>query len=276
MTKIPLSRDSTRRTGCQSEPGMTGKRRRVSHGNAYLQTASALSLARNRASHWQQGLADTLEAATGPDVAGVFLCPLGNVLDAAVAMAPRRYVPLGQCLVDEIFPRWIRDGVIRLRGPFETDRERLRQHVRALRSEFLEPAGFQDLALEFLRTEDGEIAGWISIFGRSPGENERARVFLSEIREKAQEAVRASLAIAVALGVRLPKLSPMGLSNRERQVAELAASGLTDLNIARRLDISEGTVGRHLHNIFGKLGVRSRQQLGDLSVTSRARRPSAA
>ena len=255
---------------------MTGKRRNVSDGNAYLQTASALSLARNRASDWQQGLADTLEAGISPDVAGVFLCPLGTVLDASVAMAPRRYVPLGQCLVDEIFPRWLRDGVIGSRGPFEADRERLRQNVRAIRREFLEPAGFQHLALEFLRTEDGEIAGWVSVFSRSLGESERSRAILSDIREQAQEAVRASLAIAVALGVRLPKLSPMGLSDRERQIAELAASGLTDLNIARQLDISEGTVGRHLHNIFGKLGVRSRQQLGDLSVTSRSRRASAA
>ena len=248
----------------------------MSHGSAYLQTAGALHFARSHAFDWQQGLADGLEVAIRPDVAGVFLCPLGNVLDASVAMAPRRYTPLGQCLVDEIFPRWLRDGVMRPHGRHATETERLREQGRAIRSEFLEPAGFQHLALEFLRTEDGEIAGWVTLFSRSPAQSAQSEALLRDVWQRAQEAVRASLAIAVALGVRLPKLSPMGLSDRERQIAELAASGLTDLNIARRLDISEGTVGRHLHNIFGKLGVRSRHQLGELSIPNGRRRASAA
>jgi ATP/maltotriose-dependent transcriptional regulator MalT len=49
-----------------------------------------------------------------------------------------------------------------------------------------------------------------------------------------------------------------GLSNRERQVLTLVASGQTNRAIASALSISEKTVARHLSNIFTKLGLTSR------------------
>ncbi|WP_432840388.1 response regulator transcription factor [Dactylosporangium sp. CA-092794] len=48
------------------------------------------------------------------------------------------------------------------------------------------------------------------------------------------------------------------LSDRERQVLGLVAIGLSNAQIASQLDIVEGTVKRHLRNIFAKLGARSR------------------
>ena len=52
---------------------------------------------------------------------------------------------------------------------------------------------------------------------------------------------------------------PIGvLTNRERQVLSLVASGETNRQIAATLGISEHTVARHLSNIFDKLGVTSR------------------
>lgn len=48
------------------------------------------------------------------------------------------------------------------------------------------------------------------------------------------------------------------LTSREDQVLRLLAEGLGDAAIARRLVISQKTVGAHLSRIYGKLGVRSR------------------
>jgi DNA-binding NarL/FixJ family response regulator len=48
------------------------------------------------------------------------------------------------------------------------------------------------------------------------------------------------------------------LSEREVQVLTCVADALTNRQIAARLDITEGTVKRHLRNIFNKLGATSR------------------
>lgn len=48
------------------------------------------------------------------------------------------------------------------------------------------------------------------------------------------------------------------LSEREREVLRLLARGMRNSDIAATLFITEGTVKRHLTNIYGKLKVRSR------------------
>ncbi|MCB0167556.1 MAG: tetratricopeptide repeat protein [Anaerolineae bacterium] len=50
------------------------------------------------------------------------------------------------------------------------------------------------------------------------------------------------------------------LSDRELEVLDLIAAGLSNQEIADKLIIAEGTVKKHIHNIFGKLGVRRRSQ----------------
>jgi len=57
----------------------------------------------------------------------------------------------------------------------------------------------------------------------------------------------------------LPRVE--GLTGRERQVAALVASGLSNREIAARLVISQRTVDAHVNHIFAKLGVSSRVQL---------------
>ena len=51
------------------------------------------------------------------------------------------------------------------------------------------------------------------------------------------------------------------LSERELEVATLAAQGLSNRAIAAELYIAQATVARHVANIFGKLGITSRAQL---------------
>jgi len=51
------------------------------------------------------------------------------------------------------------------------------------------------------------------------------------------------------------------LSDRERQVADLVATGLTNPEIADRLFLSRKTVERHVSNALGKLGARNRTEL---------------
>jgi LuxR family maltose regulon positive regulatory protein len=50
------------------------------------------------------------------------------------------------------------------------------------------------------------------------------------------------------------------LSERELQVLRLIADGLSNAEIAEKLVIAQGTVKRHINNIYGKLGVQSRTQ----------------
>jgi two-component system nitrate/nitrite response regulator NarL len=58
------------------------------------------------------------------------------------------------------------------------------------------------------------------------------------------------------------------LTAREQQLVGLVAEGLANKQIARRINISEGTVKIHLHNIYQKLGVSNRTALTTLAHRS--------
>src|SRR5947209_9906720 len=51
------------------------------------------------------------------------------------------------------------------------------------------------------------------------------------------------------------------LTVREAQIARLARDGLSNTEIGTRLFISPRTVEYHLHKVFGKLNIASRQEL---------------
>ena len=51
------------------------------------------------------------------------------------------------------------------------------------------------------------------------------------------------------------------LSPREIEIIKQVAAGLRNVEIGKKLFISEGTVKIHLHNIYQKLGVDSRTKL---------------
>jgi DNA-binding NarL/FixJ family response regulator len=70
------------------------------------------------------------------------------------------------------------------------------------------------------------------------------------------------IAVAESLGIARNALSPAAaLTRREREVAELIATGLSDKEIARRLNISLATAKLHVHNLLGKLNVQRRGQV---------------
>ena len=84
---------------------------------------------------------------------------------------------------------------------------------------------------------------------------------LNGIRAAARgEAPLAPRAASAVLAARRQRQPADALSDREREVLVLAASGLVNKQIARRLGIAEKTVKAHLTNVFRRIGVADRTQ----------------
>ena len=79
---------------------------------------------------------------------------------------------------------------------------------------------------------------------------DRARRELASVGEKATKRARTGTA----------------LTPQETQVAELAATGLTNTEIGSRLFISAHTVEWHLSNVYAKLAIKSRRQLRNVEL----------
>jgi DNA-binding NarL/FixJ family response regulator len=103
-----------------------------------------------------------------------------------------------------------------------------------------------------------EAASEAAVAHRAAGREQAARA----------SAARASVLAGQCEGARTPALQllqqPPGLTPREREIAGLAAAGLSNRAIAERLVVSVRTVDNHLQHVFDKLGVRSRRELGPL------------
>ena len=61
--------------------------------------------------------------------------------------------------------------------------------------------------------------------------------------------------------------SLVGLTERERQIMLLVSEGLSNKEIARRLNVSDGTIKVHLHHIFQKLDISNRTSLAALAIS---------
>jgi len=59
------------------------------------------------------------------------------------------------------------------------------------------------------------------------------------------------------------------LTTRERQIILLVAEGLSNKAVGRRLELSDGTVKIHLHNVYQKLQVNNRTTLAALAIAYR-------
>ena len=59
------------------------------------------------------------------------------------------------------------------------------------------------------------------------------------------------------------------LTDREREIMRLVSQGLSNKAIARRLNISQGTIKVHLHHIYQKLEINNRTVLAALAISQR-------
>ena len=127
-------------------------------------------------------------------------------------------------------------------------------HVR--RGEFGEAlvslqAALREYRIQQSRYETAEVYEWLALAHRGLGDHESA----------AADAATAE-SIYTQLGVEPAGIcgstAPGGLTRRELDVLARIASGATNKQVAQQLHLSEKTVGRHLANIYTKLGVSTR------------------
>ncbi|MFD4179869.1 LuxR C-terminal-related transcriptional regulator [Rhodococcus sp. NPDC058514] len=87
-------------------------------------------------------------------------------------------------------------------------------------------------------------------------------------RDEQRSAATARRLAAECAGARTPALSllenPMALTSRERVVAALVATGMTNREIAQRLTLSVRTVEGHVHRLLAKLDAVDREALVDI------------
>jgi non-specific serine/threonine protein kinase len=84
-----------------------------------------------------------------------------------------------------------------------------------------------------------------------------------------EKAIEEALAYEVERDRQRGSPTPEGpLTRREEEVAALIARGCTNREIAESLVITEGTVERHVANIFRKLNCHSRAQVASWATQS--------
>jgi two-component system nitrate/nitrite response regulator NarL len=65
----------------------------------------------------------------------------------------------------------------------------------------------------------------------------------------------------------VPEKSAPALTDRERQIMRLVSEGLSNKEIGRRLNLTDGTIKVHLHHIFQKLEVNNRTALAAFAIS---------
>ena len=100
------------------------------------------------------------------------------------------------------------------------------------------------------------------------------RTSLDEFRSIGMQAfAERARAELVATGEKVPRRAVETrdeLTAQERQIAELAREGLSNPEIGERMFLSPRTVEWHLRKVFGKLGIRSRRELGNALSASQS------
>jgi len=179
-------------------------------------------------------------------------------------------------------------------GQHPVSRHFLRYDDRRTRtiSDFLRPAEFHRMGLygEFFRplgvedqvtvTLDGHVEGrraGVSIDRGRGGFTDRERTLLERLRPHLTAARDNAVLFSQALSGSLPAgpgdvpPAPLDrLTDRERDVLARVAAGQTNAQIARALDISVGTVRKHVEHILDRLGVPSRTAAAVCYITGSA------
>ncbi len=124
-----------------------------------------------------------------------------------------------------------------------------------------DPAGLDHTSEAF-----EELGGWLFA---AEAANQASMLYEREgLRRRASAAAQRSSALAERCeGARSPALDtgpqPVALTKREREVATLAARGLTSRDIAETIVVSTRTVENHLQRAYEKLGVSGRIELAE-------------
>jgi DNA-binding CsgD family transcriptional regulator len=208
--------------------------------------------------HWLEVLAMTTPAVSGASVVRMLLlggdtetaAAVADVVDVLVEGAPGQPTPAAAA-------RWCR-------GLVENDADELVAAVEALRASQFDVATAQ-------ATEDAACA--LARAGRIDAARTLARDALDAYEEfgAVRETRRAEQRFRAA-GFRLGRRGPRrravtgweSLTPTEVQVAELAAAGLTNAEIAERLFVSRHTVHTHVAHVLAKLAVTSRVALANI------------
>lgn len=188
------------------------------------------------------GIEMALEEADAADAMGNLAYELWALHDAARLGAARR----------------VAERIAHLASPMEGPlADAYASHATAL-------AGDDAPALEAASTAFERIGLWL-LAAEAVAEAERAYERAGTRGRALAARARAAALIARCEGARTPALAelenPLPLTAREREVAALAAAGLTNREIARRLVVSVRTVDNHLHAVYGKLGISGRDDL---------------
>jgi DNA-binding CsgD family transcriptional regulator/tetratricopeptide (TPR) repeat protein len=131
--------------------------------------------------------------------------------------------------------------------------------------------GVDVLSTSVARLEHARALAELASAHRRLGDRSRARDLMRTAMEEAHlcgatalvELARSEL---VAMGARPRRVAVTGrdsLTAAERRIAEAAASGLSNREIAQSFFVTTKTVETHMRAVFQKLGIRSRTQLPD-------------
>lgn len=124
-----------------------------------------------------------------------------------------------------------------------------------------------ELLSDLLETLDLLLAQVRAYQRALPMDNYPARAAVETLGELAGQAQTQARDVQQALGEN-PHDPDHPLSPREMEVLQLAARGLTNKQIAYRLQLSERTIQHHLRSVFNKTGTNSRTEAVALAVQS--------
>ena len=252
-------------------------------GDATKALAAGLRSSSNRLAEWPVAILGFLEVSLGNYPAA--LTALESLVSSLEAAPDATEVIVAAFVPDAI------EAMIQLDRHAEAELliERLERNGRRLDRAWMLAIGARGRAMLEAARGDLDAAGlaaWQAMAEHErlpmPFERARTQLLLGQIQRRqrrkdaAAETLRDALAAFEEMGIPLwaervraelarcvvvPRQAT-GLTPAEQRVAELAASGMTNRDVAAALFISPKTVDANLSRIYRKLGIRSRAELG--------------